>query len=128
MISLLKIFAIAITAVILISILKTYMPQFVIPVTLAATILLLYLILDGLTYSFRYILDIYQSLSSGREYLPIILKVLGIAYVTEFAVALCQDAGEKSIANKIELAGKIAIFVAAIPVFSSLLNMLNGLI
>ena len=40
-----------------------------------------------------------------------ILKVLGISYITEFASAICQDAGEKSIAGKIELAGKVAIFL-----------------
>ncbi len=128
MIDLLKICAIAFAAAMLISILKTYMPNFVMPVSIAASILLIYLVLDGIVYSFKYIFEIYDSLSTGREYMPIILKVLGIAYVTEFATALCQDAGEKSLASKIELAGKIAIFIAAIPVFSSLLNLLNGLI
>ena len=54
--------------------------------------------------------------------------MLGIAYITEFASAICQDAGEKSIAGKIVLAGKVAIFFAALPVFVSLLDLLDNLI
>ena len=123
--TLLKICAIGIAALIIISIVKTYKPEFTVEVTLCAGMILLYFIIDSLKYGFGFIADIYEDLSYGKEYFPIILKVLGIAYITEFAAAICQDAGEKSIASKVELAGKIAIFFAAIP---SLLDLLNSLI
>ena len=126
--TLLKICAIGIAALIIISIVKTYKPEFTVEVTLSAGMILLYFIIDSLKYGFGFIADIYEDLSYGKEYFPIILKVLGIAYITEFAAAICQDAGEKSIASKVELAGKIAIFFAAIPVFTSLLDLLNSLI
>lgn len=128
MIALLKICAIGIIAIIVISLIRTYKPELTVAVSLCAGIILLYFVIESLRYGFDYIQQLYNSLSYGREYFPIILKVLGIAYITEFAVALCQDAGERSIAGKIELAGKIAIFFAAIPVFTSLLNLLNSLI
>ena len=126
--TLLKICAIGIAALIIISIVKTYKPEFTVEVTLCAGMILLYFIIDSLKYGFGSIANIYEDLSYGKEYFPIILKVLGIAYITEFAAAICQDAGEKSIASKVELAGKIAIFFAAIPVFTSLLDLLNSLI
>ena len=126
--TLLKICAIGIAALIIISIVKTYKPEFTVEVTLCAGMILLYFIIDSLKYGFGFIADIYEDLSYGKEYFPIILKVLGIAYITEFAAAICQDAGEKSIASKVELAGKIAMFFAAIPVFTSLLDLLNSLI
>ena len=126
--TLLKICAIGIAALIIISIVKTYKPEFTVEVTLCAGMILLYFIIDSLKYGFGFIANIYEDLSYGKEYFPIILKVLGIAYITEFAAAICQDAGEKSIASKGELAGKIAIFFAAIPVFTSLLDLLNSLI
>ena len=126
--TLLKICAIGIAALIIISIVKTYKPEFTVEVTLCAGMILLYFIIDSLKYGFGFIADIYEDLSYGKEYFPIILKVLGIAYITEFAAAICQDAGEKSIASKVELAGKIAIFFAAIPVLTSLLDLLNSLI
>ena len=123
MITLLKICAIGLIAVIVISIIKTYKPELAVAASLCAGIILLYYIIESLGYGFDYITRLYDGLSYG-----IILKVLGIAYITEFAVALCQDAGERSVAGKIELAGKIAIFFAAIPVFTSLLDLLDSLI
>ena len=128
MISLFKIFALAIAAVIIISLIKAYKPEFVIEVTICASIILLYFLIEALGYGITYINDIYEKLTYGKSYFPVIVKVLAIAYVTEFAVAICQDAGEKTIASKVELAGKIAIFFAAIPVLDSLLSLLNSLV
>lgn len=128
MISLFKIFAIALVAIIIISLIRAYKPEYVIEVTLCSSIILLYYIIQGLGVGLAYINHIYTDLTFGKSYFPVIIKVLAIAYITEFATALCQDAGEKSIAGKVELAGKIAIFFAAIPVFNSLLTLLNGLV
>ena len=128
MISLFKIIAIAIICVILISIIKAYKPEYVIEITICSSIILLYFILEGITYGISYINHIYENISYGKSYFPIIIKVLAIAYITEFSSALCQDAGEKTIASKIELAGKLAIFFAAIPIFNSLLTLLNNII
>lgn len=128
MIVLLKICAIGIASVVVISLIKVYKPEFTVEAILCAGVILLYCLIDSLKNGFEFAANIYQELSYGKEYFPIILKVLGIAYITEFTVAMCQDAGEKSIASKIELAGKVAIFFAAIPVFTSLLDLLNNLI
>lgn len=124
---LLKICAVGIASLVIISLIKAYKPEFTVEAILCVSIILLYFIVDSLKSGLGFLSDIYGQLSYGKEYFPIILKVLGIAYITEFTVALCQDAGEKSIASKIELAGKVAIFFASIPVFTSLLDLLNGL-
>ncbi len=128
MIGLLKIICIALVAVIIISIVKVYKPEYVIEITICSSIILLYFIIEGIAYGLNYIEDIYHNLAYGKSYFPIIIKVLAIAYTTEFAIALCNDAGEKSIAGMIELAGKITIFLTAIPVFESLISLLNSLI
>ncbi len=125
---LIKICFIGIAALIIISIIRVYKPEFVIEVTLCAGLVMLFFIIDSLKDGFSFMAEIYDELSYGKEYFPIILKVLAIAYITEFASAICQDGGEKSIAGKVELAGKVAIFFAAIPVFVSLLTLLDSLI
>lgn len=124
----LKICVIAIACVILISLIRIYKPEFTIEAVLCASLLLLFYIVGSIQYSFTYLADIYDQLSYGKTYFPVILKALGIAYVTEFTSAICQDAGEKSIAGKVELAGKIAIFFVALPVFTSLLKLLSNLV
>ena len=124
----LKICAAGITGLIVVSLIKSYKPEFTVEAVLCTSIILLWFALDGLQYAFTYMENLYGRLTFGKEYFPVILKVLVIAYATEFTSALCEDAGEKSIGTKVELAGKIAIFFAAIPVFTSLLNLLDSLI
>lgn len=125
---LLKFCAIALTAVILIGTVRIYRPELVLETILAASLLLLFYIVGSITQSFVYLEELYGRLSSGTAYFPVILKSLGIAYVTEFTSAVCLDAGEKAIAGKVELAGKIAVFFVALPVFTSLLDLLNTLL
>ena len=124
----LKLCAIALAAVVLIGILRIYRPELVPEAVLAASLLLLFYIAGSISQSFLYLEELYGKLSDGTKYVPVILKTLGIAYVTEFTSAICQDAGEKSISGKVELAGKIAIFFSALPVFTSLLDLLNSLL
>lgn len=61
-------------------------------------------------------------------YLGIVLKIIGIAYIAQFGVQLCTDAGESSIASKIELAGKVLIMVVSIPVLLALIEVVTGLV
>ena len=46
-------------------------------------------------------------------YFSTILKVIAIAYITEFGAQICRDAGEGAIATKVEIAGKVLIMVIA---------------
>ena len=107
----LKICAAGITGLIVVSLIKSYKPEFTVEAVLCTSIILLWFALDGLQYAFTYMENLYGRLTFGKEYFPVILKVLIIAYATEFTSALCEDAGEKSIGTKVELAGKIAIFL-----------------
>lgn len=127
MTAIIKICAVAVIGLIIVALIKNYKPEFTVEAVLCTSILLLYYILECLRYGFIYIEGFYSKLTYGHEYFPIILKVLAIAYVTEFIFALCEDAGEKSIGTKVEIAGKIAIFFAAIPIFNSLINLMESL-
>ena len=52
-----------------------------------------------------------------------ILKVTGMAYITQFAVDACRDAGQNGIASKIEIAGKIMMLAVAVPLATALIKM-----
>ncbi|MBE3520070.1 MAG: stage III sporulation protein AD [Firmicutes bacterium] len=64
----------------------------------------------------------------GSTYLGVALKVLGIAYVVDFAADLCRDAGEENLASRVELAGKILILVAALPVIEGVFQLIQSLL
>ena len=66
--------------------------------------------------------DISSRANINSQFLGIILKITGIAILTEFAVSICQDSGESAIANKIDIGGKTIIITISIPIISSLLE------
>ena len=61
-------------------------------------------------------------------YVETILKIVGIAYIAEFAAQITKDAGQGSIAAKIELAGKILILAMAIPILTVMIETILRLI
>jgi stage III sporulation protein AD len=61
-------------------------------------------------------------------YLTTILKIIGIAYIAEFGSQICKDAGEGSIAAKIEFAAKVLVMVLALPIIVAVLESILRLI
>lgn len=57
-------------------------------------------------------------------FLSTLLKILGVAYLAEFAAAICQDAGEHAVAQKVEFAAKIIIAVLVLPIMIAILESL----
>jgi stage III sporulation protein AD len=58
------------------------------------------------------------------EHLKLMIRIIGMAYLAGFGAQICKDAGENSMASKIELAGKIFILSMGIPVMAGLLNLI----
>ena len=117
-----KIIGIGLIALIIIVIIKQYKPEFAIYVSLGAGILIFALIAAKMSG----IIDILKSLASktaiNSDFLVLLLKITGIAILTEFAVSVCKDSGESAIASKIDLGGKVIIMSMSIPIMSSLLE------
>lgn len=61
-------------------------------------------------------------------YVETILKIIGIAYIAEFGAQITKDAGQGSIASKIELAGKILILSMAIPIMTVIIQTMIKLL
>ncbi|MBT2754776.1 stage III sporulation protein AD [Mesobacillus foraminis] len=61
-------------------------------------------------------------------YVETILKIIGIAYIAEFAAQITKDAGQGAIASKIELGGKILILAMAIPILTVMIETILRLI
>lgn len=62
------------------------------------------------------------------EYGVILIKSLGICYLTQLASDTCKDAGAETIAGKAELAGKAAVLLIAFPLFSQIIQTATELI
>lgn len=58
----------------------------------------------------------------NNQFLTLLIKITGIAFLTEFAVSICKDSGETAIANKMDMGGKVVIVSMSIPIISGLLE------
>ncbi len=52
------------------------------------------------------------------KYAVILFKALGVCWLAQFAADSCRDAGESALASKVELAGKTAVLLLSLPLFS----------
>jgi stage III sporulation protein AD len=124
----LKIVALAITGVLLAVLMKSFNKEISIYIILATVIILFISIIDELTEIFLFLEGIYDNVSYGKTFFPVILKVLAVAYITDFTAQLCRDAGEGTIGTKVELAGKVIIFYLAMPILTAILELIGSLL
>lgn len=74
-------------------------------------------------------LENWESILGGNAaYISLLLKIIGITYVCDFAASLCRDSGYSALSGHVELFGKIAIMVAGFPIIRMMLDMLEGLL
>ncbi len=55
----------------------------------------------------------------GNSYLGVVFKCLGICFVTQLGCDICRDSGENALASQLELAGKAAVLISALPLFTA---------
>ena len=57
-----------------------------------------------------------------------VLKIIGVGYITEYGSAICNDYGVTSIANKLQLAGKVSIFFMTMPILTKLVEIISSML
>lgn len=123
-----KIIGVGLTALIIIIILKQYKPEFTVYVSITAGVIILFMLMDKLNAILGLLTSITNKTGTGTTFLKILLKITGIAILTEFAVSICKDLGETAIASKIDLGGKIIIISISIPIITALLELIINIL
>ena len=119
-----KIIGIGLASLILIIILKQYKPEFAIYVSLLAGALILALIFSKISGIIELINNLTNKISIHKEFVTLLIKITGIAILTEFAVSICKDSGETAIASKVDMGGKVIMVSMTIPSMAGLLETL----
>lgn len=119
-----RIVGLGIISTVLTVILKSLKSEFAIYITIVTSIAIFFLILGPLSYAIDVLKDLSLKADLEITYFSIILKIIGTAYLVEFGSQICRDAGENSIAMKLELAGKVSIMVIAIPILLGLMDLI----
>lgn len=117
-----KIVSFALVALFIVSFIKNDKKDVAILLSIVTGIVIFIFLISKLSI----IVNFLQSLSSKANidvvYLDTVFKILGIAYLSSFCAEICKDAGESSIAAKVEFAGKILILTLAIPILMAVLQ------
>lgn len=119
-----KIIGIALIALIITIIIKQYRPEFAIYISLVAGVIILALVIGNLTNVINLLKDISTRSGINNKFLGILLKMTGIAILTEFTISICKDAGENAIASKVEIGSKVIIISLSVPIITNLLEVI----
>lgn len=112
----------------LILVIKQQRPELAIQLGLTLSAIIFLMVLSKLNVVLDLFRDLAEKANISQMYLNTILKIIGIAYVTEFGAQVCRDAGEGAVAGKIEFAGKILVMVMAVPIIALVLDTIVRLI
>ena len=115
-------------AALLALILKEYRPELAMQISLAAGTIIMLLVLNRIVTAVNVITETAVAAGINLVYLQTLLRVIGIAYLAEFGSQLCRDAGDGSIATRVELAAKVIILVMAVPVIVEIMKSVLGMI
>ena len=108
-------------------VLKQYRPEFSIYISLVTGMIMLGALILLLSPVVESVLQLSELSANGFKYSELLLKSLAICYITQLASESCRDAGESSIATKIDFAGRCAILLLSMPLFTELINIVKGL-
>ncbi|MDD6683466.1 MAG: SpoIIIAC/SpoIIIAD family protein [Clostridiales bacterium] len=85
---------------------------------LAAGMMLFFFAVTRLSQAANALRALAEKSGVENEMLMLMLKMVGLAYITEFSVQACQDAGENGLAAKAGLCGKMLLMLETLPLIT----------
>ncbi|NLZ47362.1 MAG: stage III sporulation protein AD [Clostridiales bacterium] len=117
-----KIVAFAFIALFIVLIFKDRRSDIAVQISIVAGLSIFLFMLSKITAVLQFLEQLSLKANIDFIYLNTVLKILGIAYLASFCSEICRDAGENSLASKVEFSGKILILVLAIPILMAVLQ------
>ncbi|MCK9314470.1 MAG: stage III sporulation protein AD [Methanocorpusculum sp.] len=122
-----QIVGLALVTTILLLILRQDKPVLAVLLSIVFSIIIFTLMMGKMASILNVMRELTRRAEVNYFFFATILKILGVAYLGEFAAAICQDAGEQAVAKKVEFAAKIVIAVLALPIMIAILESLMQL-
>ena len=126
--SLYKIIGIALITVVATLIVKPVRPDFAVLISVVGGVIILFMLAGYLTDIFEVFNQIFNYTNVNSSLYKIIFKIIGVGYLVEFTASLCSDTGNNSLGDKVLLGGKIIILVMALPIVTSILEIVMELL
>ncbi|MBP3581821.1 MAG: stage III sporulation protein AD [Clostridia bacterium] len=124
----LKIIIIAIICIFISSCIKTQNQEISNIISICGGVIIFLLCIDKIKEFVEYFSSLYLITNIDFNYLSLILKIIGVGYITEFTADIAEDFNNKIIASKVILGGKVVICVMSLPILKELFVLLLSLL
>jgi len=121
------IIALCIVAAILGKVLEKYNKEQALFVTIAACTIVLTFLVVYLSPLISMMNELFNRTGTGENYSQVIIKSLGICYVTQLGFDVCKDCNENALATVVEVSGKVTLIILAIPLLEKLINIVTSI-
>lgn len=120
----LKIIGVAFVTSIASILLKATKPEMSFVVTVTGVVVILLFIMDSLQNTVGIFMELAKLTGIENGLIKILIKIVGVGYLTEFTVGVLNDFGSNVVADKVIFAGKITIALLSLPILEVLLRMI----
>ena len=121
-----KIIGVAFITTVAAILLKGTKPELSFAVTVTGVIVILLFIIDAMRTTLAIFTVIAEMTGIENGLIKILVKIIGVGYLTEFASGILNDFGSNAVADKVVLCGKLTIVVLSLPILKGLLQMITG--
>ena len=101
--------------------------EYALYISLAGAVLILVFLAGRLAAVMETIQKIEAYIRIDSAMVKILVKMIGITYVAEFATGICRDAGFGALGNQIEMFARLSLMAVSVPVLLALLETVEGL-
>ena len=115
--------ALALITAVLALVLKEQKPELALAVSAAGGCVIFFVLIKGASSFLVDINGMLKKTGIDKVYFEIILKALGICYITQFVSDLCRDYGQTSLAGRVDLVGKCCILILSAPLMERLIEV-----
>lgn len=111
-----------------ITLFKQYNPAFAVALASLAAAVLMLIVLIYFKPVIEQVIDKSSYIEQFSDFLSSILKCVGITYLTDFTVRLCEENGNKTLTMIVELFGKTSLIYICLPYISETLLIIENLL
>lgn len=99
-------------------------PELAFAATIAGSVIVLLFAVELAADTFGVFAELGEQTGIDSELIEIVLKIVAIGYLVEFAAGIVEDFGAKSVADKLVFAGKVVIFSVSLPVLRAMVSLI----
>ena len=125
---LLKILAIALVTVFANMLIKQTKPEIAILISIVGSLLIIIMAVDSLSSIISSFYNIFKTTGVDTTLLTPLFKIVAVGYIAEFGANICVDAGASSVADKILFCAKLIILTIALPIVTTVVNIVVALL